>query len=125
MGKRVLIDTSKLIDIEQGVTSLPKDIIPYISEITLYEFIRGHMRPKIAKQVLEEEAIIVWVDNDILLKATEIWRTLKSEGKTIPDADIIIAATAIVKNLELWTSDQHFEELTRFGLKLFSCSGSK
>jgi predicted nucleic acid-binding protein len=43
---------------------------------------------------------------------------LRSRGETIPEADIIIAATAISKNLELDSRDEHFTRLLGYGLKL-------
>lgn len=40
MGKGVLVDTDVLIDFVKGHTDLPEEQV-FITEITLYEFIRG------------------------------------------------------------------------------------
>ena len=48
----------------------------------------------------------------------EIYRKLKKEGTLLPDADILIAATAIAHNLSLETNDDHFQRLKNLGLDL-------
>jgi predicted nucleic acid-binding protein len=53
--------------------------------------------------LLEDIFVVVWNDNSILLRAAEIYRELRRRGVTISDADILIGATAIVKNMPLWT----------------------
>jgi predicted nucleic acid-binding protein len=115
MGERVLIDTDVLIDYVKGKVELPE--VCYISEITLYEFLRGVKDPKTAKKILEEEFIVIWNDNEILETASRIYRELKNSGNLVSDADIIIASTAIVKGLRLWSKNRkHFERFREFGL---------
>jgi predicted nucleic acid-binding protein len=119
MGERVLIDTDVLIEYVKGKIDLPEDGIYYISEITLYEFIRGTKDPSKAKKILEEEFIVVWNDNRVIETASTIYRKLKEDGKLLSDADIIIASTAIVNRLKLWTLNRkHFERLKEFGLEI-------
>lgn len=65
MGEGVLIDTDALIDYVKGRRSMPKGLC-YISEVTLYEFIRGIKDPGEAKTLLEREFAIVYCDNEIL-----------------------------------------------------------
>jgi len=48
------------------------------------------------------------LDNEIILKYCELYDFLKKEGKLIPDADLIIAATALTYGEELITIDKHF-----------------
>jgi len=118
VGKRILIDTDILIDYVKGRLTLPYDIY-YISEITLYEFIRGTTKPEKAKSLLEKEFIIIFNDNEIIRKAAEIWRKLKKEGKPVDDRDLIIRATAITKGLTLYTKNtKHFERLKPYGIKI-------
>ena len=120
MGERVLIDTDVLIEYVKGKIDLPEDGIYYISEITLYEFIRGTKDPSKAKKILEEEFIVIWNDNRIIETASVIYRKLRKDGKQLSDADIIIASTAIVNRLKLWTlNKKHFERLKDFGLEIF------
>jgi predicted nucleic acid-binding protein len=53
MGKGILVDTDILIDYVKGATDLPKEPL-FITEITLYEFIRGTKDISKAKRLLEE-----------------------------------------------------------------------
>lgn len=118
MGEGVLVDTDALIDYVRGRRKLLAGPC-YISEITLYEFIRGTRNPAEAKGLLEEEFIIVYNDNEVLEKATKIWRALKREGVLIDDRDMLIGAAAIAKGLPLLTgSTKHFRRLKQFGLVL-------
>lgn len=91
-----------------------------ISIITLIEFLRGVSDEKrsTVKSLLEESFDIVWLDNDIIQIYCRIYRELKRKGEPVPDADLLIAATAISKRLELFSNDIHFEKLVPFGLKL-------
>ena len=80
MGEGVLIDTDVLIDYVRGRRDLPGEVC-YISEITLYEFIRGARDPREAMRLLEREFVVVYCDNEILEKAVEIWRALRRRGR--------------------------------------------
>ncbi len=118
MGEGVLIDTDILIDYVKGFVELPKVPI-FISEITLYEFVRGTKDVKRAKKLLEETFVVVYNNNEILLKAAEIWIALKESDEIVDDRDILIASAAIAKNLPLMTRNlKHFKRLERFGLRL-------
>ncbi len=118
MGEGVLIDTDVLIEYAKGNLELPE--VCYISEITLYEFLRGVSDQKIAKRILEEEFIVIWNDNEIIERASKTYRELKTSGDLVSDADIIIASTAIVKGLKLYTKNKkHFEKLKNFGLEFY------
>ncbi|AET34047.1 type II toxin-antitoxin system VapC family toxin [Pyrobaculum ferrireducens] len=117
---KVLVDTDVVIEYIKGRLELGDGVF-YISEITLYELLRGFADVEKSKKLLEDIFVVVWNDNAILQKAAEIYRELKSRGVTISDADIIIAATAIVKNIPLWTRNvKHFAPLKEYGLKLYS-----
>ncbi|RLE85175.1 MAG: type II toxin-antitoxin system VapC family toxin [Thermoprotei archaeon] len=119
MGEGVLIDTDVLIDYVRGRRRLPEGIC-YISEITLYEFIRGTRDPREAKRLLEREFVVIYCDNEILELAAETWRKLRRKGVLIEDRDLIIGSTAIAKGLPLLTGNvKHFERLKEFGLKLY------
>lgn len=116
---KVLVDTDVVIDFIKGRVELGGGIF-YISEVTLYELLRGFADVKKSKTLLEEVFVVVWNDNDIISKAAEIYRELRRRGVTISDADIIIGATAIAKEMPLWTRNtRHFIPLAEFGLKLY------
>jgi len=40
------------------------------------------------------------------------------DGATLPEADFLIAASAMAHNLTLETNDEHFQRLKLVGLKL-------
>ncbi len=119
MGEGILVDTDYLIEYVRGRKELPPSDIYYVSEITVYEFIRGTKDPGKAKEILEDMFSVVWVDNEILEMSARMWRDLRGEGRPLDDRDIVIGATSIVKGLKLLTlNDRHFKRLQRYGIKL-------
>jgi predicted nucleic acid-binding protein len=111
-----LLDTGVVIDIMENNNYAPA----LISPITLLEVLRGiedKKRP-IAKQLLEESFTVLNLDNSIIEAYCKIYRKLKREGNLLPDADLLIAATAIAHDLTLETKDTHFVRLKPLGLKL-------
>ena len=70
------------------------------------------------KEAIENAYDILNLDNDIILTYCELYNSLKEEGNLIPDADLLIAATAITKKAKLISKDKDFERLKKFGLKL-------
>jgi tRNA(fMet)-specific endonuclease VapC len=111
-----LLDTGIIIDIMEKNNYAPAIISP----ITLLEVLRGiddKKRP-IAKQLLEESFTVLNLDNSIIETYCKIYRKLKQEGIMLPDADLLIAATAIAHDLTLETKDAHFARLKSLGLKL-------
>ena len=110
-----LLDTDIVI---QAIKNM--DTSGIISVITVLEFLRGvedKKRPS-AKRLLEESFIILNLEDNIIEIYCKLYRGLKDEGNLLPDADLIIAATAIAHNLVLETNDAHFQRLKALGLKL-------
>lgn len=87
-----------------------------ISGITYYEVQRGLLKSnanrKLAwfQQFCQDYPILFLNDLRIFEKASEIHTDLTNRGKIIQDADILIAATAIIHNLILVSHDS---DLTR------------
>lgn len=116
MGKGALVDTDILIDYVREAADLPKEPL-FITEITLYEFIRGTKDLSKAKTLLEEGFSVIFHDNPIIQKASEIWVEVKHRGEILDDRDILIGATSAVKNLPLLTRNKkHYERLKEFGV---------
>lgn len=91
-----------------------------ISIVTLIEVLRGleaKKRPKV-KELLEESFNVLSIDNKVIETYCNMYRMLRKEGVSIPDADLLIAATAISHDMTLKTGDEHFERLRELGLKL-------
>jgi|WetSurMetagenome_2_1015567.scaffolds.fasta_scaffold93094_4 tRNA(fMet)-specific endonuclease VapC len=113
---KLLIDTGIVIDIMQSNSYRTA----FISPITLLEILRGlddKKRPT-AKQLLEESFTVLNLDNSIIEAYCKIYRKLKTEGNLLPDADLLIAATALAHDLTLQTKDRHFQRLMPLGLKI-------
>ncbi len=87
-----------------------------ISGITYYEVQRGLLRSNATKklalfaQFCQDYPVLFLDDLRIFQKASEIHADLTNKGKIIQDADILIAATAMVHNLILVSHDS---DLTR------------
>jgi predicted nucleic acid-binding protein len=111
-----LLDTGIVIDIMENDKYIPA----FISPITLLEILRSIEDKKrlTAKQLLEESFSVLNLDNGIIEAYCKIYRKLKEEGNLLPDADLLIAATAIAHDLILETKDAHFLRLKSFGLRL-------
>jgi len=63
---------------------------------------------------------VIFNDNSIIKKASEIWISLKKSGELIDDRNLLIASVAIDKNLKLLTRNiKHYKKLERFGLKFY------
>jgi len=111
-----LLDTDVLIEMLRE----KRHEVGAISTISLIEVLRGieaKKRPK-TKQLLEESFDLLNIDNPIIETYCTLYDKLKTTGTPVPDADLLIAATAIANNTELKTKDEHFKRLEKLGLKL-------
>jgi predicted nucleic acid-binding protein len=119
MGEGVLVDTDVLIDFVRGNTDLPQEPL-YITEITLYEFIRGSKNISKAKTLLEDGFSVIFHDNPVIQKASEIWVDIKEKGEILDDRDILIGAASAVKKIPLLTRNRkHYERLEEFGVVFY------
>ncbi len=88
-----------------------------ISAITRYEILRGLKARNAARQIAQFNLFctknnVLPLTNEVIDHASEIYGDLYKRGQLILDADIFIAATAIVNNLELATNDEkHFSQI--------------
>ena len=90
-----------------------------ISIVTLIEVLRGlevEKRGRV-KKLLEETFNLQTLDNEIIETYCKIYCDLKERAALIPDADLLVAATAIARNLTLKTRDEHFQRLEELGLR--------
>ena len=91
-----------------------------ISVLTLVEVLRGLAAEKraLTKKLLEESFSVFGLDNKVIETYCSLYRSLKKEGTPVPDADLLIAATAMSRDLALKTGDEHVRRLAKFGLRL-------
>jgi len=127
MAEKILVDTDVLIEAferrNEAILGKLFNYNIYVSYVSLYEYLYGfkYIGKDIVKEkdMLEKVVNIVYPSQDVILKALEIDVDLSRKGEKIPQADIIIAATAIVLGMPLYTMDlTHFSRLKRYGLKL-------
>ncbi len=89
-----------------------------ISPLSLIEVLRGaesEKRTRI-KHLLEESFSVINLDNGAIEAYCDLYSRLKREGTLLPDADLLIAASAMAHNLTLVTNDEHFQRLKPLGL---------
>ncbi len=110
-----LLDTGTIIEMLKQKRYSPGAISP----LTLIEVLRGieSNKRKTVKHLLEESFSVVNIDNITIETYCDIYCKLKREGKSLPDADLLIGALAIAHNLTLQTNDEHFQRLKPLGLK--------
>lgn len=104
-----LIDTEIIIELPRE----RRHEVGAISTITLIEVPRGieaRKRPRV-KELLEESFKLLSIDNEVIETYCLLYQELKEEGTPIPDADILVAATAMSNHAALKTRDEHFKRL--------------
>jgi tRNA(fMet)-specific endonuclease VapC len=121
-----LLDTDTLSEIIKGRdVSTQRQAQAYLSLhqrfqfsiITRYEILRG-LKAKdafVQIQAFDEQcrnSIVLPLSDQIVVQAAEIFAALHKRGAIIDDADILIAATALVHNLVLVTNNlAHFRRV--------------
>lgn len=85
------------------------------SIITYYEILRGLKAKRATRQITAFEercrkSNVLPLTDDVVVQAADIYAELHQQGQLISDADILIAATALVHGLTLVT-----ENVTHFG----------
>jgi len=123
--RKSLLDTSILIAFLKGEEDVVAKVEEYLEEfdrfslsiITYYEILRGLKYIDDEKKLRDFEELmdkseIITLDREIIEKASEIYAGLKRRGKLIEDADILIAASCLVKGMVLVTdNEEHFRRI--------------
>lgn len=87
------------------------------SIITRYEILRGLKAKGAARQIASfelrcSESLVLTLSDNIIDRASDIYEDLYRKGQLISDADILIAATAIVHKLHIVTENpDHFRRI--------------
>jgi len=122
--EQACLDTNVLIELSRRklVRYIEPEDNMYLPVIVFYEFLRGlaYLGRDIgrAKRELEYRFHIIWLDNSVLEKASEIYVELRRKGVLIPDPGILIAASCISHGLPLATYNrEHFERIPGIKLK--------
>jgi tRNA(fMet)-specific endonuclease VapC len=121
-----LLDTVTLSEVIKGrdanVLQRARDYLAvhgrfHFSIITRYEILRGLQAKSASRQiqVFEDQcraSVVLPLSDEVVVRAAEIYGVLHRRGAIIEDADILIAATALVHGLELVTENpDHFRRI--------------
>ena len=115
---RAMVDTCYWVDFfrsgkgrtSQSVNELVRNDNACVSGIIISELVYGAISNKEAdliKNVLLGVHVMP-IDNSILMKAGDMGFSLRRKGLTIPLTDLVIAVQCLENDLELMTSDKHF-----------------
>ena len=123
--KKSILDTNILTaflkDNPKVVNKVAKYLDEYdkltISVITYYEILRGLKEIESKKKLelfyeMAEKAEIIILTAEIMDRASDVYLELKKKGELIEDADILVAASAMVNDLVLITdNERHFRRI--------------
>jgi len=123
--KRCTFDTNIITAFLKNDLSVVKKVSDYLERfdklsiniISYYEILRGlkdignEQRVRKFEEFIEENELLS-IRKETIQKAAEIYAYLKTEGNLIEDADILMAAIALVENLVLITDNvRHFRRV--------------
>lgn len=124
------LDTDIVIEILRGnqrvinkLKSLDRDALVYITGLTVYELYKGVLlirNEKLERDVEDfiESVEVLQPDPYIEKKAGKIYADLRKRGELINDADILIAATAVINDSVLVTNNiEHFKRIKELKLE--------
>ncbi|ETZ22854.1 type II toxin-antitoxin system VapC family toxin [Pedobacter sp. V48] len=86
----------------------------YISSVVTYELFIGAPTPERQKEIIEltKGMTALPLTDEVAMKAAEIYQNLKKKNKLIGHHDILIAATCLVFELPVATSNkEHFKRV--------------
>jgi len=122
---RALLDTDTLSAIMRGAPMALANARDYLAEhgvftfsiITRYEVLRGLKAKNAIIQLQAFDRLcagsqIVPLTDDAIVKASDIYAELRRRGEPIGDADILIAASALIHGLAVVTNNEaHFNRV--------------
>ena len=123
--EQVVLDTDILSAImRQDSVVMPK-AREYLAEhrqfsfsiMTRYEILRGLKAKKAVRQTTAFDNfcaanIVLSMTDEVIVRASDIYADLRTRGEIIGDADILIAASALVQGLKVVTNNEkHFERI--------------
>ena len=123
-----LLDTDILSELFKGNNLVKSKAAAYIrkhsrltiSHITKYEILKGLKAKKAEKQIDSfnrfcENNFVLPITDEVVVKAADIYASLREQGTIISDADILVAAIAIINNI-ITNNTEHFSKITALKL---------
>jgi tRNA(fMet)-specific endonuclease VapC len=122
-----LLDTDSLSEIIKGRNaSVAQKATEYLmhhgsytfSLMTRFEILRGLKAKNATAQLTAfddrcRKSIVLPIDDEVIVRAADLYADLKPRGQLIGDADLIIAATALLHDLVLITTNTaHYSRIT-------------
>jgi predicted nucleic acid-binding protein len=117
----MVVDTSVFIDYLRAkdkknteLYRIPKSKRIYISAVTLYELLMGatDKKKQADVKILTDDIVVLPFDEEVSVKASEIYHNLKKVNKMIEFRDIFIGATCLVHKLSIKTTNKaHFARI--------------
>ncbi|GGM76063.1 hypothetical protein GCM10010967_04540 [Dyadobacter beijingensis] len=101
------------------LASLPNDSSLFVSAVTVYELMMGATNDQKKKdvEILLEGVSVLPFDEEVSMKAAEIYHNLRRRNLMIEFRDIFIAATALVFQLPIKTLNKdHFQRIETLDL---------
>jgi tRNA(fMet)-specific endonuclease VapC len=122
---KALLDTDTLSSILRGTPAVVARSRDYLAEhrafalsiITRYEILRGLKAKGATAQVQAfdrfcETSLILPLTDEVVVKAAEIYATLRKRGQPTGDADILIGASALTHGFGIVTNNEaHFRRI--------------
>jgi tRNA(fMet)-specific endonuclease VapC len=120
-----LLDTDILSELFKGHNLVKSRAAEYmrehsrltISHITKYEILKGLKAKKAQKQIdaftkFCTSNIVLPISDNAIVKAADMYASLKEQGELISDGDILVAAIAVTNDLVLVTNNtNHFSRI--------------
>lgn len=125
LSSKMLVDTDTLSLYFKKYSEIVREAQKYLrlnrvftfSVITRFEILRGMKVKNAAKQIQAfdlfcEQNEVIELNDEIVVRAADIYADLYKRGQIIGDADILIAVTAIENELAIVTNNEsHFERI--------------
>jgi predicted nucleic acid-binding protein len=107
---------------EKMLEAIDNDVEIGTTVINIYEILKGfrwknNKRKENQFKELLEDISVFTIDDTVINIASDLYATLRKKGKTIGDADILIAAIVIKNNGTLISNNtKHYEDIEQLNL---------
>ncbi len=103
---------------EAGMAALLKDLTTrdrlVMCGLVYAEILRGLQDAAVLERRIKQLLALQWVEtpHEVWRKTAEIAQAQDRLGRPVPLTDVLVAALCVENDLELWTTDCHFDRFT-------------